>query len=128
MFLLVGCGDDSTPTEENSEVDLPKVDETTTVVFRNLDLETEENEFHLVGEVNTETQVFYYLIEQDEEEIQAEEEYQVEESGAWEAFEITGEIPMENVEEGETPILMMYGKSKDGDILHPNYIPIDIQE
>jgi hypothetical protein len=127
LLLLAGCGDDETVS--NEETDTERVEESASVVFQNLNLLTEENEFHLTGEVSTENNVFYYKIEQSEsgEVIQEEESYEVEETGDWANFEIKGEIASEFIGEEEAPIIVMYGKESDGEMTDPNYIPIDFQ-
>lgn len=127
LFILVGCGSDREPTEEaKSPVN---TEETYAVVFRNLDLQTEANTFTLIGEVQSENEQFYYHLEQGKAELLPETVYELEgEPGVWESFEITGEMPESSVKGDETPILTLYGKSRDGEVLHPNFIPIDISE
>lgn len=127
LFILVGCGNDSETNEQAKSPD--NTEAQYTVVFRGLDLQTEANTYTLTGEVRAENEQFYYHLEQGEEELHPETVYELEgEPGVWQSFEITGEIPESSFEKEETPILTLYGKSPDGEVLHPNFIPIDITE
>lgn len=122
IIFLAGCGSDPEPAEESD------TEETSSLLFRNLDLQQEENTFVLSGEVTSDEQVFYYRLEQGEEELQEEAVYELEaEAGTWESFEITGEIPASASEAEASPILTLYGKAEDGETIHPNYIPIDME-
>lgn len=124
ITFLAACSNDSEPAEETN---LPDAEEESAVVFSNLDLQVEANTFTLAGEVRAEDGVFFYRIEQGEEELQAEQAYELSgEGGSWEEFKIVGEIPAAAFDAEGTPILSMYGKSAEGEILHPNFIPIDI--
>jgi hypothetical protein len=123
VLFLAGCRNDTAAPENNSSTE---AEEPYAVVFRNMDLQTEENTFLLTGEVHAAEPVFYYRIDQEDVELVAEEVYELEGDAGWEAFEISGELPEEAFQEEATPILMMYGKSPEGEVLHPNYIPIDI--
>lgn len=121
IIFLVGCGSDPEPTEVSNP------EETSSLLFRNLDLQQEANTFTLTGEVKADEQIFYYRLEQGEEELLEEAAYELEdEGGAWKSFEITGEIPASSFDVEASPILALYGKSADGETIHPNYIPIDI--
>ena len=127
LLVLVGCGNDSESTEGANAPD--KTEETHAVVFRNLDLQTEANTYTLIGEVRAENEQFYYQLEQGEEALHPETVYELDgEPGVWEDFEICGEIPASSIDNKEAPILTLYGKSPDGQVLHPNFIPIDIAE
>lgn len=121
FLLLFACGEDDEVTEMNQK----QSEEETFVVFRNLDIQTEKNSFVLTGEVNAMENVFYYSIEQGEETLVEEQPFEVDDS-EWAAFEITEELPEQVLEGEDPPIINMYGKTTDNEIVNPNYIPIDV--
>lgn len=122
-MFLVACGDPSELTEENSG---EETETAPSLVFRQLDVQVENGSFTLTGEVNAEEGLFYYKIERGKDVLLEETTYELETKGEWESFEITGEI--EDPGESDPPILILYGKSSDGDVYYPNYVPIDIEE
>lgn len=96
------------------------------LVFRQLDVQVEKGSFTLTGEVNAEEGLFYYNVERGKDALLEETTYELETKGEWERFEITGEI--EDHGESDPPLLILYGKTSDGDVYYPNYVPIDIEE
>ncbi|MHA6251675.1 hypothetical protein [Oceanobacillus sp. CAU 1775] len=118
-FLLVACGD-------TNEVDVQDEVEST-VSFRSMDIQVEDNTFTLVGEVNTDEDEFYYEIKQGEEVITEETAVEVvKEESRWVSFEISEEIPEDAFDGEDAPIITLYGKNESGEVVNPNYIPVDI--
>ena len=121
FMFLAACGDPTELPEENGREEAAH-----SLVFRQLDVQVENGSFTLTGEVNAEEGLFYYKIERGKDVLLEETTYELETKGEWESFEITGEI--EDPGESDPPILILYGKSSDGDVYYPNYVPIDIEE
>lgn len=124
-IMLVGCssGDNETPevNEPNEQADTKS---SISVNFRNIEVTMEDFQFHMLGEVNASEDSFYYIIEQGEEVLQEEKKIELDQEG-WNDFEIDGELPENVVEQSEPPIILLYGKDKNGELVNPNYIPID---
>lgn len=122
LFLLAACGEEAAPAERNGDTQ-----QEVSVSFRNLDIQVEDTSFVLTGEVNAKENIFYYAVKQGKNELISEESIEVAKEGAsWTGFEITGQLPEEAVESKDAPIIMLYGKTADGEEINPNYIPIDI--
>ncbi|WP_339228798.1 hypothetical protein NSQ77_03275 [Oceanobacillus sp. FSL K6-2867] len=118
VFLLAACGDDN-----------PAVENTNSVVFQNIDIVSKGNEFVLTGEVIAAEGEFFYIIEQGDKQIFEERRISApQESGDWGKFEIKEQLSNAMIESNDPPILMLYGKNKDGEIVNPNYIPVDIKK
>lgn len=118
LILLVACGNDNQAAENN-----------TSVVFQNIDVVSEGNEFVLTGEVIATEGEFFYVIEQGEEQISAEKRILIDqETGDWEGFEIKEKLSDAVIESNDPPIIMLYGKNNDDGIVNPNYIPVDLKK
>ncbi len=118
LILLVACGNDNQAAENN-----------TSVVFQNIDVVTEGNEFVLTGEVMATEGEFFYVIEQGEEKISAEKRIPIDQdTGDWEDFEIKEKLSDAVIESNDPPIIMLYGKNNDDGIVNPNYIPVDLKK
>lgn len=124
LFILAACEEEPAPgeTNETNESSEPEI----SVSFRNLDVQTEDKSFVLTGEVNTQENVFYYIVKQGENELLSEQQVDISEAASWAEFEITGEIPEEALQAEEAPIITLYGKTTAGEEINPNYIPIDV--
>lgn len=122
--ILAACGAEESVNEETENDSVEE--QLTSVSFRNLDMQIEKTSFVLKGEVKAENNIFYYQIDQGEEELLSEHsiELDLDENG-WGNFEIEETISEAALDGEDSPIITMYGK-QDGEIVNPNYIPIDI--
>jgi len=124
--VLVGCsGEDNEASEVDETAEQNVQESNTSVNFRNLDMTVEDDNFHLVGEVTTSENIFYYTIEQGDEVLQEETAVELEQ-GEWIDFEIDGSLPEDADDHSEPPIILLYGKDGNGETVNPNYVPIDL--
>ncbi|GLO65634.1 MULTISPECIES: hypothetical protein [Oceanobacillus] len=128
LLFLTACGnrdeDVIEPMESESELD----QQATSVQFRNVDVNIESEQFHIIGEVNSSGGLFYYKVELNGEIIQEEAYEQVENStNEWSEFEIVETLPREVLEGNDPPVVVLYGKNQSGEPINENYVPIDTQ-
>lgn len=126
---MTACGNRDEEVIEPIESEPESNQQASSVMFRNVDVNVESEQFHIIGEVSTSGGFFNYYIEHDAEIIQEEEEVEVEESvDNWSSFEIVETLPNDVLESDMPPIVVLHGKNVDGEHINENYIPIDIQE
>ncbi|UUI01816.1 hypothetical protein NP439_17420 [Oceanobacillus jeddahense] len=129
IVVLAGCGNrgeeviEPTAPDENNET-------TSTVMFQEIDITTDGEQFHIVGQVRTDGDAFFYRVEQDGEPIQEEKTIELEEAapGSFQDFEIMETFSEDILEQEEPPIVIMYGKDADKNEINPNYVPVDTEE
>ncbi|WP_152657285.1 hypothetical protein [Oceanobacillus sp. CFH 90083] len=126
--LLAGCGN------RDGEVIEPAVpgdneQTTSTVMFQEIDITVDGEQFHIIGQVRTDGDAFFYRMEQDGEIIQEEEIVELEESApeAFQHFEIMETFSENILEQEEPPIIIMYGKDEENNEINPNYVPVDTE-
>ena len=118
VFLLATCGNENQAAENNNSI-----------VFQNIDVVSDANEFVLTGEVAATEGEFFYVIEQGDEQISEEKRISIaQKSGDWVEFEIKEKLSEAVIESNNPPIMMLYGKNMDDEIVNPNYIPVDIKK
>ncbi|WP_144029185.1 hypothetical protein [Oceanobacillus profundus] len=118
VFLLAACGNENQAAENNNSI-----------VFQNIDVVSDANEFVLTGEVAATEGEFFYVIEQGDEQISEEKRISIaQKSGDWVEFEIKEKLSEAVIESNNPPIMMLYGKNMDDEIVNPNYIPVDIKK
>ncbi|WP_010093639.1 membrane lipoprotein lipid attachment site-containing protein [Ornithinibacillus scapharcae] len=117
VFFLTACGNDTDERQESKA----NTNSDVYANFQNIDIEIKDNQALVTGEVDVWDDTFFYQVEQNENILL--EEQQVEVEGKWGEFNLTIELP-EELE--EVLIVKMYTKGKDGSIINPNYIPIDV--
>ncbi|SET14607.1 hypothetical protein SAMN05216389_10639 [Oceanobacillus limi] len=135
-FTLLGCSADEEAEQEqggNAEqeqaVNEGDVKDTTSVQFQNVEVVVENNVAKITGEANTPDDAFYYMVLVGEKEIQEETEVPVDgEADEWVDFSIEVDISEDVSNSTEVPILQLYAKRENGDMVNPNYIPIDLTE
>ena len=121
-LMLAACG-----TEENSTTDSNQ-ENTASVMFQNIDVKVDGDEFILSGEAITIGDEVFYVINQGEERLQEEKNIMIDSAtaGDWKVFEINEAIP-ETAKDSEDPlIVMLYGKDENNEKINPNYIPVDL--
>ncbi|MFS0752199.1 hypothetical protein [Oceanobacillus sp. 1P07AA] len=129
LIFMAACGnrdeDAIEPIESERELD----QQASSVQFRNVDVNIESEQFHIIGEVNSSGGLFYYQVELDGEIIQ-EETYQEVESSTeeWSKLEIVETLPREVLEGNEPPVVVLFGKNQSGEPINENYVPIDTQQ
>ncbi|MFD1037690.1 hypothetical protein ACFQ3N_04570 [Virgibacillus byunsanensis] len=134
--LLIGCSEDNTEQEEvqqdqeenNAAETEPESTDDSAVEFRNVDVKVENNEVQLTGEGKSDTDVAYFKLDQGESQIVEETEVELDpnEQG-WGQFEITVQLSDEVASTEEVPVIMLYGKNASGEVINPNYIPVDLE-
>ncbi|MDO6449269.1 hypothetical protein [Oceanobacillus sp. FSL W7-1304] len=118
VFLLAACGNENQAAENNNSI-----------VFQNIDVVSDANEFVLTGEVAATEGEFFYVIEQGDEQISEEKRISIaQKSCDWVEFEIKEKLSEAVIESNNPPIMMLYGKNMDDEIVNPNYIPVDIKK
>lgn len=130
--LLAGCGNreeviEPAGPEESTETENQTTD---TVMFQELDITAEGEQFHIIGQVKTSANVFFYRIEQGGEIIQEEESVELEEADpeSFQNFEIMETFSDDILEQEDPPIVIMYGKNEDNNEINANYVPIDTEQ
>ncbi|MFD1066750.1 hypothetical protein [Oceanobacillus locisalsi] len=129
VMLLAGCGNreeeviEPSAPGENDEI-------ASTVMFQEIDITADGEQFHIIGQVQTDAEAFFYRVEQDDETIQEEEMIELEEaeSDSFQQFEIMESFSEETLNQEEPPVVVMYGKDADNEEINPNYVPIDTEE
>lgn len=128
LLFLAACGNRDENVIEPLESE-PELDQqATSVQFRNVDVNIESEQFHIIGEVNSSGGLYYYQVELDGDIIQEEAYEEVENlTDEWSKFEIVETLPREVLEGNEPPVVVLYGKNQSGEPINENYIPIDTQ-
>ncbi|MBS3680481.1 hypothetical protein KGF86_09665 [Ornithinibacillus massiliensis] len=122
VFILSSCGNQPDKASD-------PITETTHEVyanFQNVDIQIENNQAIITGNVNASNDEFYFQVEQEDHILKEEEKVTVD--GEWSDFSFRIEIIDEMKEQDEVVIVKMYTKGEDGKIVNPNYIPLDLKE
>ncbi|MEN2466781.1 hypothetical protein [Ornithinibacillus sp. JPR2-1] len=122
VFILSACGNQSDKASD-------PITETTHDVyanFQNVDIQIENNQAIITGNVNASNDEFYFQVEQEDHILKEEEKVTVD--GEWSDFSFRIDITDEMKELDEVVIVKMYTKGEDGKIINPNYIPLDLKE
>lgn len=133
IVLLAGCGNRGEEVIEPADLkEKAKTENQTTdsVMFQEIDITAEGEQFHIIGQVKTSANVFFYRIEQDGEIIQEEESVELEEADpeSFQNFQIMETFSGDVLEQTEPPIVFMYGKDEDNNEINTNYVPIDTEQ
>ncbi|WP_249870136.1 hypothetical protein [Oceanobacillus saliphilus] len=132
LFMLAACGDNdrnnNSPAVDNN--DNVGTENAASVMFQNIDVKVEGAEFLLTGEASTTTDQFFYVIDQGDDVLMEEKNIPLNEvaPGGWVKFEINEKLPVIIEGKEDTPIITLYGKDENNQMVNPNYIPIDIGE
>lgn len=123
VLLISACGNVS--EEVNDEL---KQEDIESVVFRQIDIVTEEDQVKIEGEMKSWDGNFYYHVLQDEERVIDEEKYSTEHIDFWTSFDI--EIEKDSITNSleDVPHIVLYGKDNSGKEINPNYVPIDLDQ
>lgn len=123
ILLISACGNVS--EEVNDEL---KQEDIESVVFRQIDIVTEEDQVKIEGEMKSWDGNFYYHVLQDEERVIDEEKYSTEHIDFWTSFDI--EIEKDSITNSleDVPHIVLYGKDNSGKEINPNYVPIDLDQ
>src|SRR5699024_9545723 len=109
-------------TEQHA--DAASADETG-FMFRKIDVTiVDQTDVHITGEAKGPADVLYYKVELDDVLIE-ETELTLDQASEWSEFAIDLTLSSDTVESGDIPVLVLYGKDEDGNMLQPNYIGID---
>ena len=123
MVFLVACGN----TEERIDENDAESGEMESVNLRNVNVETKDLEVNVTGEASTVSNEFYYRVDEEGNVIIEEAYLPLEETEiGWSEFELTLDLTEEYTNNEEPPIIVLYGKNSDGEIINPNYIPVDM--
>ncbi|WP_164215023.1 hypothetical protein [Virgibacillus sp. YIM 98842] len=123
ILFLAACGNTEESVDENdAEQDEAGVD------FRNIDVQTEDLEVNVTGQASTDSNEFYYRVEEAGNVILEEARVSLEEAQTdWREFEIMLDLSEKYSNNNEEPpIILLYGKNSEGEMVNPNYIPIDL--
>ncbi|WP_339215905.1 hypothetical protein [Ornithinibacillus sp. FSL M8-0202] len=122
VFILSACGNQPDKASD-------PITETTDDVyanFQNVDIQIENNQAIISGNVNASNDEFYFQVEQEDHILKEEEKVTVD--GEWSDFSFRIDITDEMKELEEVVIVKMYTKGEDGKIINPNYIPLDLKD
>lgn len=124
ILFLAACGN----TEESVDENDAEQDEAGSVDFRNIDVQTEDLEVNVTGQASTDSNEFYYRVEEAGNVIMEEARVSLEEAQTdWREFEIMLDLSEKYSNNNEEPpIILLYGKNSEGEMVNPNYIPIDL--
>jgi hypothetical protein len=124
ILFLAACGN----TEESVDENDAEQDEAGSVDFRNIDVQTEDLEVNVTGQASTDSNEFYYRVEEAGDVIMEEARVSLEEAQTdWREFEIMLDLSEKYSNNNEEPpIILLYGKNSEGEMVNPNYIPIDL--
>lgn len=126
FIMLTACGNRDEEVIEPVDPEQQEIQTTESVMFQEMDITTDGEQIHIIGQVKTSGNVFFYRIEQDNEVIQEEKKVELEaETEAFQRFEIMTSLSSDILEQAEPPFIVMYGKDEDGEEVNPNYVPID---
>lgn len=121
-LFLSACG-----TEDNSDGNnLESTENSAAVMIRNMDLKSEGTTFTLTGEARLSDDELFFVIDQGDNRLLEEKSITLDgETADWVKFEIKETLP-ESVVDGENPpIITLYGKDTNDEMVNPNYIPVD---
>src|SRR5690625_808135 len=122
VVFLAACGNTEETVDENEAQD-----EAGSVHLQNIDIQAEDLEVNITGQASTDSNVFYYRVEEAGNVIIDEEHLTLEEAQTdWSEFMITLDLAGKYSNNGEPPIIVLYGKNSEGEMVNPNYIPIDL--
>ncbi|MFA1818972.1 hypothetical protein ACDX78_02010 [Virgibacillus oceani] len=123
VLFLAACGDTGETIDENAS----ETDRTGSVNLRNVEVEVEDLEVEVTGEASTASDEFYYRVEEEGNVIIEETHMGLEESQSdWSNFEIILDLTENYANNEEPPIIVLYGKNSEGDMINPNHIPVDL--
>ena len=121
--FLAACGNTGESVDENES----ETDEAGSVILRNMEVVTEDLEVEVTGEASSESNEFYYHVEEGGNIIMEETQMSLEESQSdWSKFEIKLDLTDKYTNNEEPPIIVLYGKNSEGEMINSNYIPVDI--
>ncbi|MFC4024488.1 hypothetical protein ACFOUV_11845 [Oceanobacillus longus] len=124
VFMLVACGNEDNSSTKSDNV---LTEDGASVRFQNIDVKVDSYEFVLTGEASGIVNEFFYVIDQGEERLLDEKSIPLDAStGDWGAFEINETIPESAVVSEDPPIITLYGKDNNNEMVNPNYIPVDL--
>ncbi|MFC3040639.1 hypothetical protein ACFOGI_10310 [Virgibacillus xinjiangensis] len=127
VAFLVGCsGGDETEGTENQAAEQ---ESSPAVSLRNIDVLTTGGEIQLTAEAKTTEDEIYYKMEQGETLLVEETGFSPEESEQeWGEFQLNIEMPeeLDPSDEAEAPIITIFAKDQQGELVNPNYIPVDM--
>jgi PBP1b-binding outer membrane lipoprotein LpoB len=119
LIILTGCDGDA--KEETQKVD----QETAYAKFQSIDIQIEQNQINITGEADATENKFFYTVVQAEKEIGVEKEVLVDKK--WGGFTISVPITEEMKNSNDVVIVNLYTHGSEGQIVNPNYVPIDLQ-
>ncbi|WP_163972018.1 putative periplasmic lipoprotein [Oceanobacillus halotolerans] len=131
VIFLMACSDEGAEKEQQddssqeTEEDVTESsDDGTTAIFQNIDIRiVNKQKVSVTAEAKATNDVIYYKVEHDGKDIIEETEVTLEEE--WQEFNISITLPDDVVETEVVPVLMLYGKNEAGEMVNPNYVPID---
>lgn len=113
LLILAACNEDSKSIEGGLEL-------------HNINVQLKGNEIQLTAEADTALSEIYYVIEQGEEMVQDETVITLPDGEGVKEISLSYILPDEMKEKDEPPVIVIYGKSGDGEQIQPNYIPVDL--
>ncbi|MFD1335678.1 hypothetical protein ACFQ4N_08975 [Oceanobacillus iheyensis] len=129
LLFMAACGNRDEDVIEPVKTERELDQRATSVQFREIDVNLESEQFHIIGEVSSSGGLFYYHVELDGEIIQEETFEEVENSNSeWNRFQIVETLPNDVLEGNSPPVMVLYGKNESGEPINENYIPIDTQK
>lgn len=123
-LVLTACGNNENAETENT--DTTQTNSNVSVMFQNMDLNSEGTTFVLTGEATSTDGKIYYVIDQGEDRLIEENTITLEKTGEWTKFEIEETLPESSLEANDPPVITLYGKDANNEMANPNYIPVDL--
>jgi len=126
-ILLSACGNADPDVEDTENENTSGQEETGSVVLQDVEVETEDLLVSVTGEAIADKGEFYYRVEEEGDVIVEETHVSLEDpDDNWEEFDITLDLTDKYSGNEEPPVIVLYGKNDEGEMVNPNYIPIDV--
>ncbi|GAB3060272.1 lipoprotein [Virgibacillus ainsalahensis] len=123
--VLAGCN--SQGETDNGADTANEAEESPSVSLRNIEVVVENDQIQVTAEANAAENEIYYTLEQGETLLVEEEIINLDGGHyGWSDFQLEVELPEEVEKTEDAPIIKMYGKDDNGELINPNYIPVDL--
>lgn len=132
MLLLAGCGskDEQTTETEPKADDVPSAGvEDASVQFNNIDITTPDGKIVVKAKAKATNDAFFYTLEYGDQVVVDETKVQLDtDKDGWGSFDLEIDQPADKQTKEQIPIFTFYVKNKAGEMVNPNYVPVDVAE
>ncbi|MFC4559253.1 lipoprotein [Virgibacillus kekensis] len=123
--VLTACSDE----EETSIEQATEETEQASVKFRNVDVQVADGIATIKGEAQATDDTVYYKLEQGKTLLKKETKLKLgDKVNGWADFTVEVKVTTEMQGGKQVPVLTLYDRTPQGDIVNENYIPINLDE